>query len=132
MSDDKSSGMTFTKDDALAGMPDEIKDAPVGPMVGIAAIALNMALKYHDINTVQDGTLYQQYKLEGKNMHGLHLDMVFATAIQIEEHFVAANKRIAKLFVLAALEEGDEREKLESDAHTDETAASVGVSDATE
>src|SRR3990167_8274411 len=80
--------MTFTKDDAVAGMPDEITNSPVGQMVGISAIALNMALKYHDINTVQDGTLYQQYKLEGKNMHALHLDEVFHTAIQIEQHLV--------------------------------------------
>ena len=52
-------------------------DARIGPAVGVASIALNMAMKYHDINTVQDGALYQQYKLEGKNMRPLHFDMVF-------------------------------------------------------
>jgi hypothetical protein len=46
-----------------------LKDTPIAPAHGIAAIALNMALKYHDINTVQDGLLYQQYKLEGKKLH---------------------------------------------------------------
>lgn len=70
-------------------------DAPIGPMVGVASIALNMAMKYHDINTVQDGALYQQYKLEGRNMRTLHLDMVFETAIQIERHLLRANKRVA-------------------------------------
>src|SRR5262245_34096250 len=102
-------------EDGTAGLPSEIvNNAPVGPMVGISALALNMALKYHDSNTVQDGTLYQQYKLEGKNMHGLHLDMVFDTAIQIEQHLVAANTRVAKMIVLAALER-DESEAEPSD-----------------
>lgn len=71
-----------------------IKEAPVMPAHGLAAVALNMAMKYHDINTVQDGALYQQYKLEGKNLPGLNLDMVFETAIAIERHLVGASKRI--------------------------------------
>ena len=74
-------------------------------MIGVAAIALNMAMKYHDISTVQDGTLYQQYKLEGRNMVPLHMDMVFETAIQIEQHLISANKRVARMMVLAALDE---------------------------
>lgn len=43
-------------------------DVAVAPAQGIAAIALTMAMKYHDINTVQDGALYQQYKLEGEEI----------------------------------------------------------------
>jgi hypothetical protein len=73
----------------------------VAPAHGIAAIALNMALKYYNINTVQDGQLYQQYKLEGRNMRELHLDMVFETAIKIEMHLLGASERIAKLVVEA-------------------------------
>lgn len=46
--------------DNLLAIP-EIKDAPVAPGVAIASIALNMAMKYHDISTVKDGAMYQQY-----------------------------------------------------------------------
>lgn len=74
-------------------------NAEIGPMIGVASIALNMAMKYHDINTVHDGALYQQYKLEGKNLPPLHLDMVFETAIQIERHLVGGNKRVTALLL---------------------------------
>ncbi len=66
---------------------------------GIAAIALSMSMKYHDINTVQDGVLYQQYKMEGKNLHGLHLDQVLDTASKIEAWLLQAPERIAKLII---------------------------------
>lgn len=106
------------REDGLAGLPAEVTNAAVGPMVGISAIALNMALKYHDINTVQDGVLYQQYKMEGRNVRDLHLDMVFETAIQIEEHLIAANKRVAKMLVFAALDDEatDEQAPLERES----------------
>jgi hypothetical protein len=77
----------------------EIGDAPIAPAHAIASIALTMALKYHDINTVQDGTLYQQYKLEGKNMSALHLDHVFETAERMEMWLIGSNQRIAKIVV---------------------------------
>jgi len=72
---------------------------PIAPAHVVAAIALNMAVKYHDISTVKDGALYQQYKLEGKNMVPLHLDMVFETAIRMEVHLLGASDRIAKLII---------------------------------
>lgn len=78
----------------LLNMP-EMADAPVSSQTGIAAIALNFALKYHDITTVQDGTLYQQYKMEGRNFRDLHLDEVFHTAVQIENHLLKAPTRLA-------------------------------------
>lgn len=59
------------------------RHAPVAPAHGIAAIALSMSMKYHNISTVQDGALYQQYKLEGRNMVPLHLDMIFDTAARM-------------------------------------------------
>lgn len=74
-------------------------DAPIATAPGIAAIALNMALQYHKINTIQDGTLYQQYKLEGRNMRDLHLNDVFETAIKMEMYLIGASDRIAKLIV---------------------------------
>lgn len=81
--------------DVANAMPRET----VAPSHGIAAIALSMAMKYHDINTIQDGTLYQQYKLEGKNIEALHLDMVFETAIRIEKHLIASSERIAGVLI---------------------------------
>lgn len=86
---------------AAAGLGDlePVKEAPIAPAQAIAAVALSMAMKYHDITTVQDGTLYQQYKLEGKNLDPLHLDMVFETAMRIEAHLLAASDRIAKIVV---------------------------------
>lgn len=76
---------------------------PIAPAHGVAAIALTMALKYHDINTVQDGALYQQYKLEGRNMDTLHLDDVFATAIRMEAHLMGSSERIAALLIEAVI-----------------------------
>lgn len=87
------------KDDDMFKALEPIAGTRVAPAHGIAAIALNMAMKYCDINTVQDGTLYQQYKLEGRNLTPLHLDMVFETAIRIEIHLLAASDRIAKIVV---------------------------------
>lgn len=86
-------------------------NTPIAPATGIAAIALNMALKYHDINTVQDGVLYQQYKMEGRNLQSLHLDHVFDTAIRMEAHLLGADKRIANLIINAleiAVEDDEE------------------------
>lgn len=84
-------------EDNLLSLGSEVDNTPVAPAMGVAMIALNMALKYHDINTVQDGTLYQQYKLEGRNLHALHLDHVFETAKRIEMHLLTSSHEIAKL-----------------------------------
>ena len=85
-------------------------DAPVAPAHGIAAIALSMALKYHDTCMIKDGALYQQYKIEGRNFRELHLDTVFETAIQIEHHLLASSERIANIVVDAlAVEEVEDK-----------------------
>lgn len=104
---------------------DELKEVaavspntPVAPAHAIASIALSMAMKYHGINIVQDGALYQQYKLEGKNMQPLHLDMVLETAGRLEAWLLGSSKRIAEL-VVDALEvavEDELREHEDSEA----------------
>ena len=94
-------------DEAMDGTPkddnpldDVVKSFPpdtqlqISPATGIAAMGLNLSLKYHDINTVQDGTLYQQYKLEGKNLRGLTLDSVLETAKIFERHILEAPNRL--------------------------------------
>jgi len=115
--------MTETVD--LSGAGEELKPlmehvptAPIAPAHGIAALALTMAMKYHDINTVQDGLLYQQYKLEGRNMRDLNLDTVFETAIRIEMHLLGSSERIAKLVVdaIAVGMEEDMQQKTEDGA----------------
>ena len=87
-----------------------IKNTPIAPAHGIAALALNFAIKYHDIGTVQDGALYQQYKLEGRNMIPLDLQMVFETAMKIEAHLLGASERIASLLI-DAIQVGTEEEE---------------------
>ena len=94
----------------LRDVADVMPHEPVAPAHGIAAIALSMSMKYHDIATVQDGTLYQQYKLEGKNMTPLHIDMILETAIIFERHLLGASDRIASMIV-EALEIIEEDEK---------------------
>lgn len=72
---------------------------PVAPAHGIAAIALNMALKYHDMQMIPDGLTYQQYKMEGRNMKTIGLEDVFDTAIKMEAFLMGASDRIAKIVV---------------------------------
>lgn len=80
------------------------EEARISPAMGVAMIALNMALKYHDISTVQDGTLYQQYKMEGKNMTALHLDHVFETALRMERHLLTSANEISDMMVSGVIE----------------------------
>ena len=95
-------------------------DTPVATAPAIAVIALEMAMKYHDINVVKDGALYQQYKLEGRNMRDLHLDMVFETAMKIEVWLLGASERIASL-VVEAIANGVEEEAPVASQGTGET-----------
>jgi hypothetical protein len=76
-------------------------DAPVAPAHGIAAMALSMAMKYHDISTIKDGAMYQAYKMEGRNMTTIHLDHVLETAERLEMWLLGASERIAKIVVEA-------------------------------
>lgn len=103
--DDAPRAMKMTHEDAIEGLPEEVvKEAPIGPFVGIATLALNMALKFHDTTIIKDGAMYQQYKLEGRNLRTLDLDAVFETAIKMEQHLVNANHRVAQMIVVEALE----------------------------
>lgn len=102
-------------DNELARDLAPIADTKVAPAVGIAAIALNMALKYHDTNMVKEGALYQQYKLEGKNLRPYTTDVVIETAKEFELFLLGASDRIAKIIVDAVIEgvKDDPEEQLE-------------------
>lgn len=108
-------------DDEFQSTMEPIGGTKVAPAVGIAAIALNFALKYHGISIVSDGTLYQQYKLEGRNMRELHLSDVFETAIRMEAHLLASEKRIAALIVdaLSASIEAEDEEHTAGEGGSD-------------
>ena len=93
----------MTEANELLDLTKDTGDFRVSPAVGIASIALTMAMKYHDINTVQDGTLYQQYKLEGKNLNDLTIHDVFDTARLIEAHMLASSDRIAGIIIDALM-----------------------------
>ncbi len=100
-----------------------IQDNPVAPAHGIAALALNMALKYHDTNMVKDGALYQQYKLEGKNFRPYTIDEAFETAMKIEAWLLGASDRIAQIVidcVKDAVIEIDDDEPAEDEAPGDD------------
>lgn len=116
MSDEPTDGKPLAGN--FAGL-EAMRETQVSPATGVAAIALNMAMKYHDINMVKDGVLYQQYKLEGKNLQPLHLDHVFETAIKIERHLATAPGRIYDM-MLESLEavaaENEEQESADSSA----------------
>lgn len=92
-------------------------DTKIAPAVGVAAIALSMALKYHGMQMIPDGLTYQQYKMEGRNITTLGLHDVFETAIKIELHLLAGSERIAQIVVEAIehMPEEDEPENLAED-----------------
>lgn len=85
-------------DNELLDLPG-LSEVSLAPAHGIAALALNFALKFWDIATVQDGTLYQQYKLEGRNMKPIELTDVLDVARRIEVHMLSSSQRIAGLVI---------------------------------
>ncbi len=96
-----------------------IADAPVTPATTVAALALNLALKFHDMGMIKDAAMYQQFKLEGKNIVPLQLAMVLDTALKMEGYLLGASERIAKI-VVDALEAGIESELPESESKPDD------------
>ncbi len=86
-------------------MSEHMGDTRVAPAVAIGAIALDLAVRYHDASMVKDGALYQQYKIEGRELRSVDIDVVFETAIRIEQHLLATSERIATLVIDALTEE---------------------------
>lgn len=95
---DIESEMADAQDKPFQGL-EAIQDVPIAPAHGIAAVALNMAMKYHDLAIIKDGAMYQQYKLEGRNIREIDIDQVFETAIKIEVWLLGASDRIAKIVI---------------------------------
>lgn len=87
----------MANNETFSSLVPSIGDAPVPTGVGIASVALQLAMQYTNINTVQDGVLYQQYKLENKPMQDLSLQMVFEKALEIEKYLISRNTAVQKL-----------------------------------
>jgi hypothetical protein len=94
-------------EDDMKGL-EPIGDTPIAPAHGIAAVALNMAIRYHDMGMIKDGAMYQQYKLEGRNITTIALADVFDTAMKMEAFLLGSSERIATLVVDAITAEEKE------------------------
>ena len=81
-----------------------IADQPMSAAHGVAAVALGMALRYYDTSTVQEGGLYQQLKLEGRNIQALHPDMVLDLAKHFERHIMEAPNRLSEMVIDAVID----------------------------
>lgn len=115
---------------SLASFKDSaIADTPVAPGIAIGAIALQLAMQYHDATVVKDGVMYQQMKMEGKNFSTIGLSDVFDTAKAIEIHLLGTSDRIAGI-VVDAIERGstseDERIGLLKEFIKDAQTAGIG------
>lgn len=84
---------------AIEEVSKSLGPVPVSTQVGISAMAMQMALNYHDSNIIKDGTMYQQLKIEGAQITGLNLDLVFETAMRIERHLVGGEVRVNNLLM---------------------------------
>lgn len=72
---------------------------PLPTSVAISALAMNFAMKWHDMSLIKDGAMYQQKKLEGANIELISLDSVFETAARFERHFLTSSDRIAGIVI---------------------------------
>lgn len=103
-----------------------IADAPIAPAHAIATVALNMAMKYHNMQMIPDGLTYQQYKMEGRNIREIGLVDVFETAQRIETWLLGSSDRIAKIVVdaLESAMDDDEPNKEENSVAADRVSSS--------
>lgn len=87
------SGINYLADEALA----PVADVPLSTSTTISALALNFAMKYHESTIIKDGTLYQQFKMEGRNIEVLAFEDVFVTAAKVEAWLLNGPNRHAAL-----------------------------------
>lgn len=107
MSDDV--GDEIPADNPFSGL-EPIKEGPISPALMVGAIALNMAMKYADMSMVKDGTLYQQYKIEGRNLNPIKLEWVFSLAREIEMHLMGTSNRLSCMVIEAVMDLAEEDE----------------------
>jgi hypothetical protein len=86
-------------DDVFGPLLPVMGDKPIAPAHGIAALALSLSMKYHDMAMIKDGAMYQAYKMEGRNIQTVGLKEVLDTAEKLEVWLLGASDRIAKIIV---------------------------------
>lgn len=72
-------------DEANARLP-VIIDGPLPTEIQVRSIALTIAQRHTGDTVVKDGVMYQQYKMEGKNLKPLSYDDVLKAAIVFERY----------------------------------------------
>lgn len=78
----------WNSDNPIDDLPVEVSSAPLGLTheEGIRATALAMAVRYHGDTIVKDGQMYQQFKLEGKNMQPTAPLLILQIAMDFERY----------------------------------------------
>lgn len=105
---DEQEGVKVTADaEPFVGL-EPVGDVKMSPAHGLAAVALNMALKYHDISVIKDGNMYQTMKLEGRNIKSIGIRDILDTAELFEAHLMSAPNRLSQIVIDALVEAADE------------------------
>lgn len=81
-----------------------IENEKVSPGLAVASIALSLAVTYHTNSIIKDGAMYQQLKLEGKDIKSSGVEDVIDIARQFEIHLLQSSERIAGIIIDAATE----------------------------
>lgn len=77
----------------------ELNGVPLSTAHAVSSLALNFALKWHDMRLIKDGAMYQQKKLEGENFQLIDLADVFETAKLIELHILGSPNRLSQALI---------------------------------
>jgi hypothetical protein len=68
------------------GLTPQIADTPLDLTKDekLRSMALMLAIRHHGDTVIKDAGIYQQYKMEGRNMQPLNDELVIATAVRYE------------------------------------------------
>lgn len=80
--------ITNEADEFLGPLPAEVANAPLflDPAQSVRTLALTMAVKYHGDTIIKDGGMYQQLRMEQKDIQPTHVNVVLKTAIEFERY----------------------------------------------
>jgi len=87
----------MSDENPIAEVAEHLPDAGINPAHGIAGIALSMALRWHDTGVVKDGAMYQQLRVEGKEIRPMDVHDVLDTAKLFEKHLMDAPNRLSAM-----------------------------------
>ena len=84
---------------------EHLEQAPVSASTAIAALAMNFALKWFDMTMVKDGTLYQQYKMEQRNITVIDFPDILKKAAEFEAWLINSDNRQMEQLTPGLIEE---------------------------